>query len=247
MSAVDGKLPEGPSLRHAIGVVAPFDLELDAELWRWLPEGVDILMTRTPRVEGPVTAEFARAVSGFHDVEQGVRDVTAGRASTVAYACTSGSFVAGRAGSEALESAMLGAGATSAITTSGAVVQALQALGATRVSVATPYLSELSDMLVDYLGEYDISVAGHLSLGLGSKIWEATYAEIAELARRADRSDAEAIVLSCTNLPTYGLIAPLERELGKPVISANQATMWAALRTLGLVASGPGQRLLEGN
>jgi hypothetical protein len=30
----------------------------------------------------------------------------------------------------------------------------------------------------------------------------------------------------CTNLATYDLITPLERELGKPVLTANQATMW---------------------
>ena len=51
---------EGPVHRNAIGVVAPFDLELDAELWRWLPEDVDLLLTRTPYVEGAVTVGFAR-------------------------------------------------------------------------------------------------------------------------------------------------------------------------------------------
>jgi maleate isomerase len=62
--------------------------------------------------------------------------------------------------------------------------------------------------------------------------------------RRADRPDADAIVVSCTNVPTYDLIAPLEAELGKPIVSANQVTMWAALRAVGLSAVGPGQRLL---
>ena len=50
--------------------------------------------------------------------------------------------------------------------------------------------------------------------------------------------------VSCTNLPTYDVIAPLERELGKPVLTANQVTMWAALRVAGAAAVGPGQRLL---
>jgi maleate isomerase len=50
--------------------------------------------------------------------------------------------------------------------------------------------------------------------------------------------------VSCTNLATYDLIAPLERELGKPVLTANQVTMWAALRVAHKAAVGPGQRLL---
>jgi maleate isomerase len=46
-------------------------------------------------------------------------------------------------------------------------------------------------------------------------------------------------------LPTYDLIAPLEKELGKPVISANQATMWASLKRLGKFAVGENQRLID--
>ena len=52
-------------------------------------------------------------------------------------------------------------------------------------------------------------------------------------------------MVSCTNLHTYDVIAGLEAELGKPVISASQATMWAALRRIGRRPVGPGQRLVE--
>lgn len=240
----DAARTEAPGRRPALGVVAPFDLELDAELWRWLPPGVDLLMTRTPYVDGRVTIEFAREVADFADVEAGVRSVTAGRADTVAYACTSGSFVGGRSGEAALAAAMRGAGAREAVTTSAAVIEALGALGVDRVSVATPYLPELSALLEVFLGEHGIEVADHLAMGLGGEIWAVSYREVVELARSADRPDAQAILLSCTNLPTYDIIAPLERELGKPVVSANQATMWASLRRMGLAARGPGQRLL---
>ncbi len=41
------------------------------------------------------------------------------------------------------------------------------------------------------------------------------------------------------------MIADLEAELGKPVLTANQVTMWAALRVLGRKAVGAGQQLLE--
>ena len=65
----------------------------------------------------------------------------------------------------------------------------------------------------------------------------------ADLVRRADRQEARAVFVACTNLPTYDLIAPLEQELGKPVLTANQVTLWAGLRRLGLTPEGPGQRL----
>jgi maleate isomerase len=52
------------------------------------------------------------------------------------------------------------------------------------------------------------------------------------------------VFVSCTNLPTYDVIAPMEAELGIPVLTANQVTMWAALRRTGHRALGTGQRLL---
>ena len=70
------------------------------------------------------------------------------------------------------------------------------------------------------------------------------YEQTVQLIQDADHEDADAIVVSCTNLATYDVIATLEDELGKPVVTANQATMWAALRALDREAVGEGQRLL---
>lgn len=242
--ALQTRIP-GPAQRPAFGVVAPFDMELDAELMRWVPAGIDMLMTRTPFVDDVVTVEFAREVAGTEPISVGTRSVTAGRAEVVAYACTSGSFVRGRAGEEALVQTMRESGARQAVTTSGAVVEALHALGVTRVSVATPYVPTLSHLLDTFLEEHGVTVVGHTALGIDQKIWEVEYEQTADLIRQANVADAEAVVVSCTNLPSYDLIAPLEAELGKPIISANQATMWATLRRMNLRAVGLGQALIE--
>ena len=53
-----------------------------------------------------------------------------------------------------------------------------------------------------------------------------------ELARSIDRPEADGIVLACTNWKTMGAIERLEQELGKPVISTSQVSVWAALRAL---------------
>jgi len=70
------------------------------------------------------------------------------------------------------------------------------------------------------------------------------YDVTARLVRDTDCPDAEAVFISCTNLPTYDVIAPLEAALGKPVLTANQVTMWSALTVTGRKAVGPGQQLL---
>jgi maleate isomerase len=83
-------------------------------------------------------------------------------------------------------------------------------------------------------------------MGLTRHIWKVPYREVVEMARRAvRRPGAEALFISCTNLPTYDVIPQLEAELRMPVISANQVTMWAALRRLGTRAVGPYQALTD--
>jgi maleate cis-trans isomerase len=67
-----------------------------------------------------------------------------------------------------------------------------------------------------------------------------------ELARKIDRPDAEAIVLACTNWKTMDVVEKLERELGKPVVSTTQVSVWAALRAIGRIEGVPGYgRLLR--
>lgn len=61
--------------------------------------------------------------------------------------------------------------------------------------------------------------------GLGGGIWRVNYRTVADLIRAED-PEAEAIFVSCTNLPTYDIIGLLERKLGKPVLTANQLTVW---------------------
>ncbi len=235
-----------PLARTRLAVVVPHDMVLDHELWRWAPDDVSLHFTRTPHTPAEVTMQMVAAISDLDLLADAVRNLSVTESAVYAYACTSGSFVRGVAGEREIVRAMRAAGAPAAVTTSGALVQAVQALGAETVAVATPYDEAITDALAAFLTEAGIAVSGSARLGLTHDIWKQPYEVTRELVRSADRPAAQAVVLSCTNLPTYDLIAPLEAELGKPVVSANQATMWAALRAVGDRATGPGQRLLAG-
>ncbi|HET8601993.1 MAG TPA: hypothetical protein VFL99_16835 [Segeticoccus sp.] len=228
-----------------VGVVAPYDFALDRELWRWCPEDVTLLATRLPVATPFVTIDSMAHVGEIAPVAAATQDVLTVHPQVMAFCCTSGSFVRGREGEHALVAAMLGAGAPAAVTTSGALLEALAHLHVSAVGVATPYVQEVTWALHDFLGTASHVVVSGSELGLDHEIWTLPYHVVAELIRRADHPQAEAIVVSCTNVPTYDLIAPLEAELGKPIITANQVTMWAALREIGLAAVGRGQRLLE--
>jgi maleate isomerase len=237
--------PPEPAVQRHLGIVAPFDLALDRELWRWTPDDVSLHIARTPYSPLHVGVELAATISDVHDVREATRILTPLEPAVVAYACASGSFVGGPAGEEAIRRAMCDGGATQAMTASGALLEALAKVGASRVAIATPYVSDVTDLLCAFLAESGIETVSRTDLRLEGRIWTVPYQRTQELIIATDHVDAEAIFVSCTNLATYDLISSVEEALGKPVLSANQVTMWSALAAMGRTAIGPGQRLLE--
>lgn len=249
-NVADLGLPEvAPIGGVGIGVVAPYDFALDRELWRWVPEDVALLTTRTPYSPLSVSIDQALTVSDNDAVAACTRSLITTQPEVVTYLCTSGSFVNGIAGERELVAAMRAAGSPAAMTTSGAMLMALRHLGLTRIAIATPYDTQITQLLVDYLSEAGVGVTASTFLGLDDLIWRVPYASTVQLVRDAVRRgpDCEAVFISCTNVPTYDLIAPLERELGMPVLTANQVSMWAALHLAGIAAVGDGQGLLGHN
>src|SRR5690625_450270 len=236
---------QAPPQQSGVGVVAPYDFALDRELWRWAPDDVSLYVTRLPFVPVPVTVDQASALSDGDNVARATRDLLAPEPLVVGYACASGSFVHGAEGQRRLRRSILDAGAPAAVTASGALIQALETLGAGRIAVVTPYVDSVTDRLLDYLGEHGVESTSSVGLGLLGHIWKTTYSQVVQAVRDADRPDAEAVFISCTNVLTYDIIAPLERMLGKPVIAANQVTMWAALQAMGRRAVAHGQYLVD--
>ncbi|WP_328326839.1 MULTISPECIES: maleate cis-trans isomerase family protein [unclassified Streptomyces] len=234
----------GPQPQRGVGVVAPFDFALDRELWRWVPDDVSLHLTRTPFVPVEVSLDLARLVSEHETLREAVRALGAVAPQVVAYACTSGSFVGGVAGERAMCTAMTAASDLPSITTSGALLEAFRELGVRRIALVTPYTESVTSSLEEYLGEAGTVVTGRAFLGLTRHIWKVPYRDVVDMARQAVIGSADALFISCTNLPTYDVIPQLEAELRMPVLSANQVTMWAALRCIGAHAVGPYQRLL---
>jgi maleate isomerase len=144
-----------------------------------------------------------------------------------------------------LVAAIEAAGARAAITTSGALAEAIVALKISQMSLITPYDEELTELLRAFLNQLGVTVLQSDYLGLGGGIWKVNYRTVAERIVAADDPDAQAIFVSCTNLRTYDIIDPLEKMLGKPILTANQLTMWACLGRMKLPMMGPGRWLRD--
>jgi maleate isomerase len=228
-----------------IGLIVPFDFALDREYWQYASSDVSLHITRTPYQAGPVSLEVIEAVADRRAIAEATRSLVKIVPQVIAYACTSGSFVDGLDGERRLREAILEAGASAAVTTSGALLEALRALDVRRVAVGTPYVHAIGRRLVPFLEAAGVDPISLVNMELEDGICDVGDDEVIRLAERAVGPRAEALFLSCTNLPTAHLLAPLERRLGIPVLSANQVTMWAALRMTGARAAIEDQILFQ--
>ncbi|MFW8637347.1 maleate cis-trans isomerase family protein [Cribrihabitans pelagius] len=157
-----------------------------------------------------------------------------GSLDVICYGCTSGSLVIGedRVAAELAKGAPF-AKPTSLIT---AVIEALSAVGARRLAVATPYLDEINEQEAQYLetAGFRVTQIRGLQLEKDSAMIRVSPEYLAEFAKQADTPDSDALFISCGALRSLEIVDHLEQQLGKPVICSNQAMMWHVLRLAGL-------------
>jgi maleate isomerase len=150
----------------------------------------------------------------------------------ICYGCTAGGFLKGPGYDRQIVRDIETATGIPGAATAAAVVDALRALHAKRVSVASPYEPWLNEKLQTYLKECDFEVLA--IKGFGTQAHSSfTPEQNAALVAEVDRDEAEAIFISCTNFRTLDIIEPLEQKLGKPVVTSNSASVWKMLRIMG--------------
>lgn len=126
------------------------------------------------------------------------------------------------------------------LTTSTAVVLALEALGARRVALVTPYIAAVSAGARAYLAEAGVEVVAQRDLDLLSNLEkgrlgpEASY----RLSAGMNLDGVDAVFVSCTNWRTREALVALEADRGVPAISSNIATLWALLHLAGVSTAG---------
>jgi maleate isomerase len=149
----------------------------------------------------------------------------------IVYGCTTGSLVGGVEWEKGLVRRIEDATGIPAVSTSSAVVEALRSLGAKRIGVATPYSEELNALEKSFLEELGFQVTVMRGLGFldNLDIGRVDRETIEELVKGMTEG-TDSIFISCTNLPAVGLIEEFEKRYKKPVVTSNQASMWAALR-----------------
>ena len=222
--------------KRRIGLIVPSsNSSVEPDFHRVLPDGASLHAARVFLVD--TTLESLETMN--EDAQAAARSLGSAGVDVIAYACTSGSFLGGPGYDQALLAQVsAAAGGTQAIGTTPAVIDALHTLGIKSVAVVTPYLDSINVRLADFLvaGGFEVASMAGQQLVANLDIGDQTPDQIMDFARRNLAREADGYFLSCTNWQAMNVVEELERELGKPVITSNQATAWAALRAVGYAA-----------
>lgn len=231
--------------RGRIGLIVPAsNTSCEPEMSKLCPEGIAVIATR---ISFSPTLAGLKAMLG--EVSEAAELLAAeGNSDVIAFCCTVGSILEGKGYDELVISEIKERTGILATTTGTAVAQALNHLQVRRVGVVTPYTEDINQVEKRALESLGFSVESietlydERSCGPFSNMVIAGFSgeQVYRLAKSLGSADVDGLLISCTNLRCVDIVRFLEADIGKPVVTSNQAAMWAALRLLGVRPYVPG-------
>jgi maleate isomerase len=224
--------------RARLGVLVPSGIiALEPEFRLMTPEGVSCHFHRFRFTGGTSEDEV---VERLRKAEEFIADasemITHVRPAVVVMAGTGVSFIGGYGYDQMLIRKMQEKnGNLPTTTTSTSVLNAFKRLGITKVSIALPYVEQVSRAAVKFVEDNGVKVLNAKWLNkAGMDIAEVSKEALYRLAKEVDAPESQAVFISCIGLHAIEIIERLENDLQKPVITSNQATMWNILRMAGI-------------
>ncbi|WP_313404533.1 maleate cis-trans isomerase [Aeromicrobium sp.] len=228
---------------HRIGLIVPSsNVTVETELPRLLARHADESFSfHSSRMRmSAVTPAGLRAMNVQR--ERCVMEVADASPDVILYACLV-ALMAGEPGEhrrvESLVAEQLATGESLARVRSsaGALLNGLDALGARRVALVTPYMRPLAERVVQYLETESVEVHDWAALEVedNEAVGRIPGERVMEAASRLDLTGVDALIISaCVQMPSLDLVAKAEDQFGLPVLSAATAGAFTALEALGL-------------
>jgi maleate isomerase len=220
--------------RGRIGLLVPsINTTMETEFWRIAPEGVSVHSARIAGGRHGTPEELRNMEEAS---KQAAREVAMVEPSVVVYGCTSGSFFEGPTWNKKISEQLTEIAKAPTVTTAGAMAACLMAGGHKKVDIVTPYVQVTNERLKQFLKAHGIDV---VKLGTFDMLDMFDHAKIQpeEIYRKVKEittPEAEAVFVACTQLRALEVVDMLERDLGKPVYSAVQASAWQAYEAMGV-------------
>lgn len=230
--------------RARIGLISPVGESIERAFNLYAPEGVAINSTKLwfpgPSVEGLIYLS--------DQLEQAAKLYATQWHDVVIFGCTSGSFIKGVGFDQECIKRIETVSGAKGLTTSTAILQAFERLGMPTTAVITPYPDETNEVEKKFLEDNGITVTNIAGIedspvrktpnicttrrrrGLPDLEASSVYRAVKEM----DLKGAQSLFISCTGLNVMEIIPLLETDLGIPVITSNQASLWGSLRLAGV-------------
>jgi maleate isomerase len=228
-----------PALRR-VGLIIPSSNRMvEQEMVHHYPPGVIVHVNRL-RMTGAQKVPLPQLMPRVVEAAAALADA---QCEVITFHCTANSTDDGTEGEAAILAALRKGGARRASSTATAVRRALAEFSARRIVLVTPYSQAVTDHEAEFFKGIGVDVLTAKGYALpGSDAYCAALPAFwREKALAARHRDADLYFLSCANISAFSVIADLERELGRPVISSNQVVVWDQLAADGL-ALPAGQR-----
>lgn len=223
-----GRFPRG----HIGIVLLAMEQITDSEAIKIIPEGIGIHFSRVEMETEVTVANLCAAGEKLPAAAK--RIVPDLKLNAIGYGCTSGSICITE---EYAKKQLLKRGNVEKATTMvTGVIKALKALNVKKIAIATPYLDEINVEEAKYLEAKGFEILDIQGMNLINDfdIASVSPAFIKEYAKSVDTLEAEAVFISCGALRSVEIIEELEKEIGKPVVTSNQAFIWDLLRLAGI-------------
>lgn len=225
-----------------LGIIIPSsNTNLEPDCAILLPSGVTAHFTRLGGYDvEAIPGSAAMRALAMASVDGPLDLLTAARVNVIGYGCASATLSCGWTFDRRLCADMEAKAEIPAVTVAGAMVEALSALNASRIGFTSPYVGELNRKATAFFVEAGIQVVNRADVGTALSSVEQgrlTPRDAFELGCAADHPDADAIVIGCTDFRAVEAIGVLERELGKPVVTSNQALVFGCLARIGIDTS----------
>ena len=164
-----------------------------------------------------------------------LRDVLTAKPDYLILGVSAAAFIGGVKGNAEIAKRLENWSNLQVTTPATACVEALRTLGASRISLISPYHPGGDEHVQSFFGDSGFEIIKHLGLECSSAVANAnvSHRELLHTALEADTSDVDVLVQVGSNLPMLRVIASIELVAGKPVIAVNAATLWHGLRRNG--------------
>jgi len=218
--------------RARLGMLLPSgNAAAEPQISAMLPDGVSLHTTRL-KLTGSTDDQL---LAMTERIDEGAALLADARVDLILFHCTAVSMW-DTAMAESLPKQITAATGLPATATSQALLAAFRALGARRIVLVSPYIAAINEREATFLRAHQVDVLTAIGLGISEAddMFSIEPREWYRLVRAQQSDHADAYFISCAAVRSLEVIDDLERDLGRPVVTSNQAAAWHSLRSLGI-------------